>query len=75
MAVKGATVYIGARSTAKYNDAIREINNRDSSIASDRLRPFIADLGDLKAVKNSAERLMAATGQLDILVNNAGLCV
>jgi NAD(P)-dependent dehydrogenase (short-subunit alcohol dehydrogenase family) len=73
LAVKGAKVYVGARSVAKAQEAIKEMRTRDSSIGADRLHPFVADLGDLKAVRTAAENLMASTDRLDILINNAGL--
>jgi NAD(P)-dependent dehydrogenase (short-subunit alcohol dehydrogenase family) len=73
LAAKGAKVYVGARSAAKAQEAIREMRNRDTSIGANRLHPFVADLGNLKAVRTAAENLMAATNRLDILINNAGL--
>ena len=45
----------------------------DPSISPDQLRPFIADLGDLKAVQTAAKKMMETTDRLDILINNAGL--
>jgi hypothetical protein len=75
MAAKGATVYLGARNAAKYQSAAEEMIKSDPSIGTNQIRPFIADLGDLKAVKTAAEKLMTGTDRLDILVNNAGLYV
>jgi NAD(P)-dependent dehydrogenase (short-subunit alcohol dehydrogenase family) len=73
MASKGATVYVGARNDAKYQEAIEEIKKLDSSISPDQFRQFVADLGDLKAVERAATKVMESTNRLDILVNNAGL--
>jgi NAD(P)-dependent dehydrogenase (short-subunit alcohol dehydrogenase family) len=46
---------------------------KDPLIQANQLRPFVADLSDLKAVKAAAEQLMKETDRLDILVNNASL--
>lgn len=73
LAVKGATVYVGARSAAKAEEAIKELRTKDNSIRADQLRPFVADLGDLKAVRATAEKLMTTTDSLDILIHNAAL--
>jgi len=45
----------------------------DPSLTPDQLRPFVADLGDLKAVQSTAKKLMEIIDRLDILINNAGL--
>ena len=73
LAAKGAIVYVGARSAAKAEDAIKELRAKDSSIGADQLHPFVADLGDLKVVRAAAEKLMTTTDRLDILINNAAL--
>lgn len=69
-------MYVGARSLTKAEDGIKELRKMDSSIEEEQLRPFVADLGDLKVVKAAAEVLMGDLGEegrLDLVVNNAGL--
>lgn len=66
-------MYVGARSIVKAQEAIKEMLQKDSGIEVERLRPFVVDLGDLKAVKVAAEKLMEETDRLDVLVSNAGL--
>ena len=73
MASKGVSVYIGARSDLKCQEAIDEMKRLSPSINPDQLRTFVADLGDLKAVEQAARKIMKSTSRLDILVNNAGL--
>jgi len=70
LAIKGAKVYIGARSTEKAEAAIAELKK---SNPSGNFLPFVADVSDLKQVKQAAEGLVANETRLDILVNNAGL--
>lgn len=73
LAVHGATVYIGARSASKASSAIASMLTLTPSLSPSLLRPFVADLGDLKSVKSAAEKLMREETRLDIIVNNAGL--
>jgi NAD(P)-dependent dehydrogenase (short-subunit alcohol dehydrogenase family) len=73
MALKGAKVYIGARNETKAIEAIKEMKRESPNIEVDQLHPFVADMGDLKAVKEAARKFMATEGRLDILVNNAAL--
>jgi NAD(P)-dependent dehydrogenase (short-subunit alcohol dehydrogenase family) len=73
MALKGAKVYIGARNETKAIEAIKEMKCESPSIEADQLHSFVADMGDLKAVKEVARKFMAAESRLDILVNNAAL--
>ena len=51
MALKGATVYIGARSIEKAKHGIQHMLEDAGSIRADQLHPFVVDLGDLKAVQ------------------------
>lgn len=71
MAVKGATVYVGSRSAAKAEQAIKDMQAESSAIKDGQLRPFVADLADLKAVQRAAIEVTKTTNRLDILVNNA----
>lgn len=73
LALKGAKVYLGARSLAKAEGAVAEMKKASPSIPAGNLQPFVADLGDLYQVKKSAEQFVATESRLDILVNNAAL--
>jgi NAD(P)-dependent dehydrogenase (short-subunit alcohol dehydrogenase family) len=73
MALRGAKVYIGARNEIKALEAIEEMKRESLTIGAGQLKPFVADLGDLKAVKEAAQKFIATENRLDILVNNAGL--
>jgi short chain dehydrogenase len=75
LALKGAKVYIGARSEDKAQGAIDAMLEAFPSVQKDNLGIFVADFGDLKQVKAAAERFIASESRLDILVNNAGLYV
>ncbi|KIM42348.1 hypothetical protein M413DRAFT_27133 [Hebeloma cylindrosporum] len=73
LALKGAKVYIGARSEDKAREAVNAVLEAFPSVQKDNLGIFVADFGDLKQVKAAAERFIATESRLDILVNNAGL--
>ena len=71
----GAKVYISARNALKAEAAIQEIQLANPAISADKLLPVVADLGDLRAVKDSAQKLLRTERRLDLLVNNAALWV
>lgn len=73
MALKGSKAYIGARNETKALEAIEEMKRESPSIGADQLHPFAVDLGDLKAVKEAAQKFIATKNSLGILVNNAAL--
>ncbi|KAI1262810.1 short-chain dehydrogenase [Xylariaceae sp. FL1019] len=73
MASKNAKVYIGARNTSKAQSAIQEMKTENPNIGDHQLVPFVADLGDLRAVQISAQALLDAEHKLDILVHNAAV--
>ncbi|KDR81196.1 hypothetical protein GALMADRAFT_241746 [Galerina marginata CBS 339.88] len=73
LALKGAKVYIGARSADKAQGAIDAILEASPSVQKDNLGIFVADFGELKQVKVAANKFIATETRLDILVNNAGL--
>ncbi|KAI1321408.1 short-chain dehydrogenase [Xylariaceae sp. FL0255] len=74
LASKNAKVYIGARSISKAESAIREMAASNPDLAGNgRLVPFVADLGDLRAVKAAGEKLAREGSKLDILVHNAAV--
>lgn len=67
----GAKVYIAARNQASAEVAIRQLKQETGNEAI-----FLKlDLGDLKAIKVSAEKFMSKETQLHILINNAGVMV
>ncbi|KAF5369612.1 hypothetical protein D9757_010449 [Collybiopsis confluens] len=70
LALKGAKVYIGARSTEKAASAIAEIQKISPG---SKLAPFVAELTDLKQLTASANAFVKSEERLDILVNNAGV--
>ena len=73
LASKNAKVYIGARSKAKAQLAIYEMKKANPNIAEDQLVPFIADLGDVKAVQDAGQAILKSESRLDILVHNAAM--
>ncbi|RDW87995.1 hypothetical protein BP6252_00027 [Coleophoma cylindrospora] len=73
LASHGAKVYIGARSDEKAEAAIRQMRTSNPAISADKLHPFIADLGDLRAVTSAAQNLLTYESRLDILVHNAAI--
>lgn len=73
LASKNAKVYIGARSASKAQSAIHEMRKENPSITKDQLVPFIADLGDIKAVRDAGRAMLQFESRLDILVHNAAM--
>lgn len=67
----GAKVYIAARNQTASEEAIRQLKQETGNEAI-----FLKlDLGDLKAIKASAEEFLSKETQLHILLNNAGVMV
>jgi NAD(P)-dependent dehydrogenase (short-subunit alcohol dehydrogenase family) len=74
----GATVYVGARTQAKADEAIKTI--RDTAVvrpdgpaaADQQLRPFVADLGSFASIHAGVNAFLADNVPLHILLNNAG---
>ena len=73
LASKNAKVYVGARSADKAERAILEMVSHNPSIQPDKLVPFVADLGDLRAVQAATQKLLKSETRLDILVHNAAV--
>ena len=71
--LKGAKVFIGARSFEKALSAIESMKSSSPSSDSSLLKPLIMNLGDFKDVKRVAEKFVEEEERLDILVSNAGL--
>ncbi|KAJ3998315.1 short-chain dehydrogenase [Lentinula boryana] len=85
LALKGAKVYIHARSLERAQAGIVAIlaNSRAASqdsnsantkeVSAKQLEPFVVDLGDLKAVRKAAAAFAEKETRLDILVHNAAV--
>lgn len=73
LVLKNATVFLGARNAQKAEDAIKQMLQMSPCIDQRQLRPFVVDLGDLKAVQQAARAVVAGSSRLDILIHNAGL--
>ncbi|KAF8994912.1 short-chain dehydrogenase [Cyathus striatus] len=71
LALKGAKVYIGARTTEKAEIAINAIISSSPSVSKELLKPFIAELSDLKQVKATSDKFLADESRLDLLIHNA----
>ncbi|KAJ7438006.1 NAD(P)-binding protein [Mycena galericulata] len=67
--LKNATVYLAARSPAKGNAAIAELETETKK----RAKLLELDLADLKSVRRAAEAFLARESRLDILFNNGGV--
>ncbi|MEU7166777.1 SDR family NAD(P)-dependent oxidoreductase [Streptomyces morookaense] len=61
----GHTVYVGARSQAKAEQAARELGAN--------ARPLVIDVTDDASVDAAAKQVETESGSLDVLVNNAGI--
>ncbi|KAF8994911.1 hypothetical protein BDQ17DRAFT_1366320 [Cyathus striatus] len=59
LALRGAKVYIGARSADKAQAAIDTIISTSPTVPKHNLKMFIADLGDLEQVKEASEKFLA----------------
>lgn len=75
LALKGAKVFIGARSSEKAEGAITRLRKANPSIPAESLKPIVMDLNNLKQVNSVAQSFVKEQPRLDILVNNAGVCV
>ncbi|KAJ3788888.1 short-chain dehydrogenase [Lentinula aff. detonsa] len=77
LALKGAKVYVHGRTLEKARAGIAAIlsqlgsNSSNAKVAASRLEPFVVDLGDLKAVRDTAVAFVEREARLDILVHNA----
>ncbi|KAE8324552.1 hypothetical protein BDV39DRAFT_207847 [Aspergillus sergii] len=71
LAIKGAKVYVGARSTEKSQHAIDEMLQSTPSLDHERLVPLAMDLNNFQQVQSTAGGILEREERLDILVNNA----
>jgi WW domain-containing oxidoreductase len=72
LALHGATVYVGARSAARAEEAIAAIRATVPS-APWQLRAFVADLGSLASIRAGVDAFLAENVPLHVLINNAGM--
>ena len=76
LALKGAKVYVSARSSEKANQAIELMQKNNPSLAnSGLLCPLPLELSDLQSVGAVARDFAFQEKRLDILVNNAAVYV
>lgn len=74
LALKGAKVFVGARSLEKAESGIKAMLTESSdTINPDNLIPLVMDLSDLKAVQKVSQEFIVKEERLDILVNNAAV--
>ncbi|KAF4625974.1 hypothetical protein G7Y89_g12189 [Cudoniella acicularis] len=76
--LKGATVYIAARSQARCDGAVGELLEETKSIGGGektygRLGTMVVDLSDLKTIRPGVESFLEKEKRLDGLVNNAAV--
>lgn len=74
--LKGGTVYIAARSTARCEGAIEKIISEtagNGEKGKGKLRSLVVDLGDLRTVKSGVESFLAKESRLDVLMHNAAV--
>jgi NAD(P)-dependent dehydrogenase (short-subunit alcohol dehydrogenase family) len=72
LALKGAKVYIGARTQEKALSGISEMLKL-SRLLEGFIHPLAMDLGNFEAVQKVARDFVAREERLDILVNNAAM--
>ncbi|KAI5458363.1 daunorubicin C-13 ketoreductase [Mariannaea sp. PMI_226] len=73
LALRGAKVYIAARSQVKATKAIQSLLTAHSEIKEAQLIWLPFDLCDLSSVMSAVEKLKSDETKIDILVNNAGM--
>jgi NAD(P)-dependent dehydrogenase (short-subunit alcohol dehydrogenase family) len=71
LARAGATVLVHGREPGRIAATVEEV----TEVAGDpgRVRGYLADFASLAAVRDLAERVLAAEPRIDVLVNNAGI--
>lgn len=76
--LKGATVYIAARSQARCDGAIEQLLSETECIGGDekthgKLGTMVVDLSDLKTVRPAVVGFLKKESRLDVLVHNAAV--
>lgn len=67
MALRGAKVYLAARSESRAREAIDELQRTNLYIRQDQLHHVPLDLTDLKSIVAAADKLKATETKIDIL--------
>ncbi|KAM5341930.1 hypothetical protein ACJ41O_014961 [Fusarium nematophilum] len=67
-----AAIYLTARTKARGNTAISEIEHAVPA-AKDKIKFLELDLGSFASIKKAAENFQSQSDRLDLLMNNAGL--
>ncbi|KAH6951289.1 hypothetical protein DER45DRAFT_605485 [Fusarium avenaceum] len=73
LALRGAKVYLGARSESRAKAAINRLLEENPSIPRENVVWLRLDLSNQAHVVNAAVKLRSKEQRLDILVNNAGI--
>jgi NAD(P)-dependent dehydrogenase (short-subunit alcohol dehydrogenase family) len=75
--LKGATVYIAARSQARCDGAVEQLLSETKSISGDEntgtLGTMVVDLSDLGTIRPGVESFLKKESRLDVLVQNAAV--
>ncbi|KAK5078967.1 hypothetical protein LTS08_003881 [Lithohypha guttulata] len=67
------TIYLAARSKAKADQTIKEINDTLPDTAQSTIRFLECDLTSFDSIKKAAKTFTSESDRLDILMNNAGI--
>ncbi|GKT44315.1 putative oxidoreductase [Colletotrichum spaethianum] len=67
-----ATIYLTARTEARGNAAIKEVEQAVPA-AKNKIKYLELDLGSFASIKKSTDAFLTSSDRLDILMNNAGL--
>ncbi|KIW12706.1 hypothetical protein PV08_09984 [Exophiala spinifera] len=73
LASKGAKVYLGARSQAKYDQALQEIHTSHPATKKSSIEFLKFDLSSAAMAKRSAEHFKSKETELHVLFDNAGV--
>jgi retinol dehydrogenase-12 len=75
--LKGATVYIAARSQARCDGAVEQLLLETKSISGDEktgtLGTMVVDLSDLRTIRPGVESFLKKQSRLDVLYHNAAV--
>lgn len=76
--LKGATVYIAARSQARCDGAVNQLLSETKSVGGEgkshgRLGTMVIDLSDFSTIKPGVESFLQKETRLDVLIHNAAV--
>jgi NAD(P)-dependent dehydrogenase (short-subunit alcohol dehydrogenase family) len=72
LAARGITVLLHGRNRGRLEATLEEMRRETGS---EKVRPYLADLSSLGAVRGLAEQVLFEEERLDVLINNAGVIV